>query len=92
MGDTILRLGRDPLRKLGPDDRLVGAARLAGRAGIAPNALARAIAAAYRFDDPRDPLGVALQERLATEGFDVVLAAVSGIQPDEPLAALVRAW
>ncbi len=90
LGDTILRLGRDPLRKLGPEDRLVGAARLAERAGIAPNALARAIAAAYHFDDPRDPLAAALQEQLAAEGFDAVLAAVSGIQPDEPLARLVR--
>ncbi len=92
LGDTVLRLGRDPLRKLGADDRLVGAARLAERAGVAPNALAHAIAAAYRFDDPRDPLAVALQERLAAEGFDAVLAAVSGIQPDEPLAGLVRKW
>lgn len=92
LGDTILRLGRDPLRKLGPEDRLVGAARLAEQAGVVPNALARAIAAAYRFDDPRDPLAIALQERLAVEGFDAVLVAVSGIQPDEPLAALVRAW
>ena len=92
LGDTVLRLGRDPLRKLGPDDRLVGAARLAERAGIMPDALSRAIAAAYRFDDPRDPLAVALQERLAVEGFDVVLAAVSGIQPDEPLAGLIQAY
>ena len=91
LGDTVLRLGRDPLRKLGPDDRLIGAARLAERAGVTPDALSRAIAAAYRFDDPRDPLAVALQERLAVAGFDAVLAAVSGIQPDEPLAALVRA-
>jgi mannitol-1-phosphate 5-dehydrogenase len=92
LGDTILRLGRDPLRKLGPDDRLVGAARLVERAGVTPDALSRAIAAAYRFDDLRDPLAVALQERLAAEGFDAVLAAVSGIQPDEPLAALIKAW
>jgi mannitol-1-phosphate 5-dehydrogenase len=92
LGDTILRLGRDPLRKLGPEDRLVGAARLAEQAGVVPNALARAIAAACRFDDPRDPLALALQERLATEGIASVLAEVSGIQPDEPLAALIRAW
>ncbi|HSN77818.1 MAG TPA: ARMT1-like domain-containing protein [Anaerolineae bacterium] len=91
LGDTVLRLGRDPLRKLESEDRLVGAARLAERARVVPNALARTIAAAYRFDDPRDPLAVALQERLAAEGFDAVLAAVSGIQPDEPLAGLVRA-
>lgn len=91
LGDTVLRLGRDPLRKLGSTDRLVGAARLAERAGVTPDALSRAIAAAYRFDDPRDPLAVALQERLAAEGFDAVLAAVSGIQPNEPLAALIKA-
>lgn len=89
LGDTILRLGRDPARKLSPTDRLVGAARLAEQAGVTPNALSRAIAAGYCFDDPRDSLAVALQERIAAEGFDTVLADVSGIQPDEPLAALV---
>ena len=57
---------------------------------MTPNALSRAIAAGYCFDDPRDTLAVALQERIAAEGFDAVLADVSGIQPDEPLAALVR--
>lgn len=90
LGDTVLRLGRDPARKLGPEDRLVGAARLVERAGLTPDALSWAIAAGYCFDDPRDPLAVALQERLAAEGLDVVLAGLSGIRPEEPLAALVR--
>lgn len=90
LGDTVLRLGRDPARKLGPEDRLVGAARLVERAGLTPDALSWAIAAGYCFDDPRDPLAVALQERLAAEGLDVVLANLSGIRPEEPLAALVR--
>ncbi len=92
LGDTVLRLGRDPLRKLAPDDRLVGAARLAERAGVTPHALARAIAAAYRFDDPADPLAVALQARLAADGFAATLTAVSGIQPDEPLGHAIGAW
>lgn len=92
LGDTILRLGRDPLRKLGPTDRLVGAARLAEQASVIPDALSRAIAAAYRFDDVRDPLAVALQERLAGEGFAAVLTAVSGIRPDEPLAGRIQAY
>lgn len=92
LGDTILRLGRDPLRKLGPTDRLVGAARLAEHAGILPDALSLAIAAAYHFDDGRDPLAVTLQERLAGEGFAAVLAAVSGIRPDEPLAGRIQAY
>lgn len=90
LGDTVLRLGRDPARKLSPTDRLVGPARLAEQAGVTPKALSKAIAAGYCFDDPRDPLAVALQERIAAEGFDTVLSDVSGIQPDEPLAVLVR--
>ena len=71
-------------------DRLVGAARLAEKAGVIPEALSWGIAAGYCFDDRDDPLAVALQERIAAEGFDAVLADVSSIEPDEPLAALVR--
>jgi mannitol-1-phosphate 5-dehydrogenase len=90
LGDTVFRLARDPLRKLGPKDRLVGAARLAEKAGGTPEALSWGIAAGYCFDDANDPLAVTLQQRITAEGFDTVLADVSGIQTDEPLAALVR--
>jgi len=90
LGDTTFRLARDPLRKLGPADRLVGAARLAEKARVPPEALSWSIAAGYCFDDAKDPLAVALQQRLAAEGFDAVLASISGIEAHEPLAALVR--
>jgi mannitol-1-phosphate 5-dehydrogenase len=90
LGDTVFRLARDPLRKLGPEDRLVGAARLAQRAGTQPEALSWGIAAGYCFDHPEDPLAVELQQRIADRGFYATLAAVSGIQADEPLAGLVR--
>ncbi len=90
LGDTIYRLGRDPIRKIDPTDRLVAPARLAEAAGVAPRALARAVAAALRFDPPEDPVAVALQERLSEEGIDAVLAQICHIQADEPLAALVR--
>jgi mannitol-1-phosphate 5-dehydrogenase len=90
LGDTIFRLGRDPLRKLTPSDRLVGAARLAEEAGIIPTGLSLGIAAAYRFDHPDDPIAIELQQRLKQQGLDQVLAEVSGIQPDEQLARLVR--
>jgi mannitol-1-phosphate 5-dehydrogenase len=44
--DYIERNARDPIRKLGPDDRLVGSARLCMQYGIVPHHLAIAIAAA----------------------------------------------
>ncbi|MEE8391305.1 MAG: hypothetical protein V3S14_11000, partial [Anaerolineae bacterium] len=90
LGDTIFRLARDPLRKLGPKDRLVGAARLAEKAGVTPEALSWGIAAGYCFDDSNDPLAGTLQQRIAAAGFDAVLADVSHIEAGESLAALVR--
>lgn len=90
LGDTIFRLAHDPLRKLGPEDRLVGAARLVEKAEGTPDALSWGIAGGYCFDDANDPLAVTLQQRMDVEGLDAVLADVSGIEPDEPLAALVR--
>jgi mannitol-1-phosphate 5-dehydrogenase len=89
LADPIFRLARDPLRKLGPDDRLVGAARLAEGAGVLPDALSWGIAAGYCFDHPEDPLAVELQGRLVSKGFDAVLADVSGIDAGEPLALMV---
>jgi len=89
LGDTVFRLGRDPMRKLAPSDRLVGAARLAESAGRIPEALAMGIAAGYCFDAPADPMAMELQNRIATDGFDAVLAEISGILPGEALAELV---
>ncbi len=89
LGDTIFRLGRDPLRKLDPHDRLVGAARLAEKAGIFPQALSWGIAAGYCFDPAEDPLAADLQKRIAAHGIEAALADVSGILPTEPLGALV---
>ncbi|MEZ4770907.1 MAG: ARMT1-like domain-containing protein [Caldilineales bacterium] len=71
-------------------DRLVGAARLVERTALQPEALSWAVAAALCFDDARDPLALAMQERLAEDGVDAVLQEVSGIAPDGSLANLVR--
>ena len=87
--DPISRLARDPLRKLAPEDRLVGAARLAERAGLEPVHLATGIAAALAYDQPDDPMAVRLSRRIADEGLPQVMDAVSGILAGEPLGALV---
>ncbi len=91
LGDTILRLGRDPIRKLAPSDRLVGAARAVLTYGVTPAHLATGIAAALHFGHPADPISVELQARIRARGLDAVLADVCGIGPGEPLHALVSA-
>jgi mannitol-1-phosphate 5-dehydrogenase len=87
--DTNYRLARDPVRKLGPSDRLVGAARVAEGAGLQPEALSLGIAAGYSFDHPDDPIARTLQQRIVREGLEAVLEDVSHIRPDEPLGVLI---
>jgi mannitol-1-phosphate 5-dehydrogenase len=50
--DTIERVGRDPERKLGWDDRLIGAMRVAHAAGVTPWRFAMGAAAALHALDP----------------------------------------
>ena len=91
LGDTVFRLGRDPVRKLAANDRLIAPALHALAAGVAPVALAGTIAAALRFDPAADPVAVELQQRLAREGVERVLADVAGLAADHPLTRLVVA-
>jgi mannitol-1-phosphate 5-dehydrogenase len=89
--DTVARVGRDPLRKLGPDDRLIGGALLALDHGVEPKAIAAGIAAALRFDVPGDPSAAELQRRLGESSAAGVLREVCGLAPEHPLARLVLA-
>ena len=89
LADPVLRLARDPLRKLAAADRLVGAARVAETTGQVPVNLALSIAAALLFDAPEDPSAQELQRRIAAEGIEAVLASVCAIAPGEPLGRAV---
>ena len=89
LGDTCFRLGRDPLRKLAPGDRLVGAARLCESQSAPYEALAAVIASAFCFNPDDDPSAVQLQGRLTLEGFSAVLKDVCRIDIDEPLGRMI---
>ena len=89
LSDTVERVGKDPIRKLGPNDRLVGAARLAEAHGMEPHGLALGIAAALRFEPESDPRAVELQDMIRTKGLEGALEAVAGIHQGEHLFDLV---
>jgi len=91
LADPVVRLARDPLRKLAPEDRLVGAARLAEQAGVQPLNLAWGIAAALAYDEPSDPMAVRLSERITEEGVAAVMEEITGIRASEPLGEMVLA-
>ena len=73
LDDPIARVAREPLRKLRPDDRLVGAYRLLLEQGEDPTPFRKAILAALAYYDPDDPESVQLRQMVHTRGTDSVL-------------------
>lgn len=76
--DEVIRVGREPLRKLGPADRLVGPANIAIEYGLGHEALLKGIAAAFHYNNPQDPQSKDLQAQIAEKGIESVVASVTG--------------
>jgi mannitol-1-phosphate 5-dehydrogenase len=89
LGDTILRLGRDPLRKLAPGDRLAGAAVDCLEQGVTPVHIVTGLAAGLRFAHPADPVAQELQARIKAHGLARTLVEVTGIAPQEKLGGMI---
>ncbi|MDP4133823.1 MAG: hypothetical protein Q8882_07410 [Bacillota bacterium] len=88
--DFIERNARDPIRKIGKDDRLVGSARLVLDYGIQPDNLCIAIAAAIFYKNDNDEFARELSRIKAEEGIDAVLTKVCGIDAFGVLGTLIK--
>ncbi len=89
LDDTVARVGRQPLRKLGRNERFIAPAAALAEEGIPPEALLRTIAAALRFRDDDDPQSAELEQLLQALGPDEFVAQVTGLEPSHPLFARV---
>ncbi|CUH96533.1 Mannitol-1-phosphate 5-dehydrogenase [Propionispora sp. 2/2-37] len=83
--DEVTRVGRSPLRKLSPNDRLVSPAVQALRYGISPSGLAIVIAAALSFDYKQDPEAVEVQVSIREAGLEKTIEKYTGVAADSPL-------
>lgn len=92
MMDTVVRVGRDPLRKLSPKDRLVGGALFCLAQGVFPEHVACGCAAALLYDYPGDEEAKALQRMIAGEGVRGVLERVCGVDPESELGKAIERW
>jgi len=100
LGDTIFRVGRDVPRKLGPDDRLIGAMRFDLAHGVTPLVTA-GIAAAACFFRRGDETGTLYPDdgtfarEIFPRGIDHILTRVSSLREDRAddrtIRELVRA-
>ncbi len=87
--DKTERNARDPVRKLGPEDRLVGSARMVESFGICPQSLCTGIAAAILYTNDADPSAAELKKMRETEGVGAVLQKICRIDPEEAMGRLV---
>ncbi|HUT89054.1 MAG TPA: hypothetical protein VMY37_06145 [Thermoguttaceae bacterium] len=93
MKDAILRVVRDPIRKLSPRERLVAPAKMAAEHGLARKWIVEGIVAALKYRHPADRQSVELAEKLSQSGLRAVLEAVCTIERSSPLPdEIEEAW
>jgi mannitol-1-phosphate 5-dehydrogenase len=89
LNDPVWRVARDPRRKLAWNDRLVGAARLAERAGVRPTTLALATAAALCYTGSGEAGSCEPQSTRESGAVVRTLREVSRLDPAAGLGRLV---
>lgn len=88
--DMVTRIARDPIRKLGPEDRFIGPMTIAVKAGIKPVSIALGAAAALYFDFDEDETAVELQKMRKEHGVDYIFENISRINPSGEVAMLIK--
>ncbi|KAJ7145211.1 mannitol-1-phosphate 5-dehydrogenase [Mycena crocata] len=78
--DDVARVGRQPLRKLGRGDRLVGPARMCIEYGVAVRHLATGIAAALWYENEDDEQSMEIRKAIAVKGADKYVAELTGFE------------
>src|SRR5690554_4270385 len=83
--DDVKRVGRSPIRKLSPNDRLVKPALLGFERELPVDHLVQAIVAALKFDDLEDSEAIVIQKSLREKGIREVVTEYLGIAEEHPL-------
>lgn len=79
--DDVNRVGREPIRKLSPEDRLIKPLKGAIEYGLPYDNLVQGIAAALLYNDPDDVQAVKLQKTIQALGSDGALSTISNLSP-----------
>lgn len=84
--DEVTRVGRSPIRKLGPNDRLVSPARQYFEVvGTQPTFLLKGIAAALLYDFQGDEEAVEIQNTINNEGLEIAIERYTTLTSRSPL-------
>ena len=90
LGDTIERVGKDPIRKLSQSDRMIGGAELCLKHGEKPIYICMGIAAALCFDVKEDNAAAEIQHIIAESSIDGVLTKICGLAKESVLKGIIQ--
>ena len=77
--DTVFRVARDPIRKLGPNDRLIGSAKLCLENEVFPENIAYVCGAAFNYDYRGDNIAGDLRNMIKKNGIEKTVEKISGV-------------
>lgn len=87
--DDVARVGRGPLRKLGPADRLLGPIAMCREFGLKRDSLLMGVAAALRYNNPEDEESVKLQGMIRERGVEAYVEELVG---KEDMGGVLKAY
>ena len=85
LGDTVFRVGKDPIRKLGKNDRLIGAALYCVSQGVNPKNIIKGIVAGLKYDNKNDESAIIIQSLIKDKGLKQCLKQICGINEETEL-------
>ncbi|WP_188456495.1 mannitol-1-phosphate 5-dehydrogenase [Virgibacillus oceani] len=90
ISDEVTRVGRGPIRKLGPNDRLIRPACIyINVTGKTPSYLAKTIASVLQYTNSHDEEAIKLQQMIKEMGYNKTLQSVSQLDLQHPLISAV---
>lgn len=89
LGDTVERVGKDPVRKLSPNDRLTGAAGLCIKKGINPVFISIGIAAGFIFSPESDEAALKVQQFVDKNGIEKAVEEFCGFKSTDAITGLI---
>lgn len=83
--DEVTRVGRDPVRKLSANDRLITPLKLCDELNINFENILYGIAGGYLFDYNKDERANEIQHSVKCKGIQNTISEISGLAVDDPL-------
>lgn len=90
--DDVTRVGREPLRKLSPTDRLIKPLMTAAGFGLPVDHLLTGAGAALHYNNEADKQSAELQAMIAEKGVRQAAADITGLTDDALLDAIVAEY